>query len=147
MGRKKGKKDHGNPLLEDPLDVAEREEQLLDDAAKSMVIKNPLLGTGDVWTEKKLQGLVSAARCLPVPRNRPELQGVSAAVDIMLNIATAVLRRMRLLQWKLERPHPPMMAMRLWRSVAPHPSSPAPAPPSQSHLRLPPRLSRMVHRI
>ena len=62
--RKKGRNDQDNPLLEDPLDVAEREERLLDDAAKSMVIKNPLLGAGDVWTEKKLQGLVSSARCL-----------------------------------------------------------------------------------
>eukprot|EP01046_Picozoa_sp_COSAG06_P076567 COSAG06_NODE_24493_length_661_cov_0.782918_1_plen_86_part_00 len=72
MGKKKSKKgkksDQSNPLLEDPLDVQENEERLLDDAAKSMVIKNPLLGTGDVWTEKKLQGLVSAAppRAMPL---------------------------------------------------------------------------------
>ena len=49
MGKKKSKKgkkgDQSNPLLEDPLDVQENEERLLDDAAKSMVIKNPLLGT------------------------------------------------------------------------------------------------------
>ena len=67
MGKRDKRKKENNPLLEDPLDVAEREERLLDDAAKSMVIKNPLLGTGDVWTEKKLQGLVSSARCL-LPR-------------------------------------------------------------------------------
>lgn len=65
MGKKKGKKGSNtleNPMMEDPLDIAEKEERLLDDAAKSMVIKNPLLGTGDVWTEKKLQGLVSGMR-------------------------------------------------------------------------------------
>lgn len=75
MGKKK-KGDQGEGLLEDPLDVAEREERLLDDAAKSMVIKNPLLGTGDVWTEKKLQGLVSA----PLP-HAASLIRAPAAID------------------------------------------------------------------
>ena len=42
---------------DDPLDQSALEEALLDDAARSFVMKNPLLGAGDVWTELKLQGL------------------------------------------------------------------------------------------
>ena len=68
---------------DDPLDQSALEEALLDDAARSFVMKNPLLGAGDVWTELKLQGL-NASPELEEAKEGDEDEGEDAAGDAII---------------------------------------------------------------